>query len=38
MRSHFLSPAQIATLFPVADARIRSESEDATAWIVIDKI
>jgi len=38
MRSHFLSPAQIAELFPAADARVRIESEDATAWIVIDKI
>jgi ubiquinone/menaquinone biosynthesis C-methylase UbiE len=38
MRSHFLSPAQIAALFPVAAARLRIITEDSTTWIVIDKI
>lgn len=35
MRSHFLSPVQIASLFPGASAEIISE--DASAWVVISK-
>jgi hypothetical protein len=35
MRSHFLSPVQIQSLFP--DARTRIFTEGATAWIVVEK-
>ncbi len=35
MRSHFLSPLQIASLFPHGSASITSE--DASAWVVISK-
>lgn len=35
MRSHFLAPAQIASLFPAGSAQIISE--DASAWVVISK-
>jgi demethylmenaquinone methyltransferase/2-methoxy-6-polyprenyl-1,4-benzoquinol methylase len=35
MRSHFLSPVQIASLFPAGSAEI--VSEDASAWVVISK-
>jgi ubiquinone/menaquinone biosynthesis C-methylase UbiE len=35
MGSHFLTPAQIAGLFPGGISRI--EVQDATAWIVVDK-
>ena len=38
MGSHFLTPDQIAGLFPKPDAGIRIESLDATAWIIVDKI
>jgi ubiquinone/menaquinone biosynthesis C-methylase UbiE len=38
MRSRFLSPAQIAALFPAADARVRIVTEESTAWIIIEKI
>lgn len=35
MRSHFLSPVQIASLFPSGSAKIFSE--DSSAWVVISK-
>ncbi len=35
MGSHFLTPAQIAALFPAGNTRV--EAQDATAWIVIVK-
>jgi demethylmenaquinone methyltransferase/2-methoxy-6-polyprenyl-1,4-benzoquinol methylase len=35
MRSHFLSPVQIASLFPAGNAEILSE--DSSAWVVISK-
>ena len=35
MRSHFLAPAQIASLFPNGSANIISE--DSSAWVVISK-
>jgi len=35
MRSHFLSPLQIASLFPAGSANI--VSEDSSAWVVISK-
>ncbi len=36
MRSHFLSPPQIASLLP-PEAKTRIESEDHTAWIIVEK-
>jgi len=35
MRSHFLSPSQIASLFPAGSTNIISE--DSSAWVVISK-
>jgi hypothetical protein len=35
MRSHFLSPVQIESLFPHAETRILTA--DSTAWIVVKK-
>jgi ubiquinone/menaquinone biosynthesis C-methylase UbiE len=35
MRSHFLSPLQIATLFPAGSTKI--VKEDSSAWVVISK-
>jgi demethylmenaquinone methyltransferase/2-methoxy-6-polyprenyl-1,4-benzoquinol methylase len=35
MGSHFLTPEQIAALFPAAQTRV--EAQDATAWVVVDK-
>lgn len=35
MRSHFLSPDRIRSLFPSSNARIITE--DASAWIVVEK-
>lgn len=37
MRSHFMSPLDIAASFNYPNARIRMVVEDTTAWIVIDK-
>ncbi len=37
MGSHFLTPDQIAGLFPKPDSAVRIESQDATAWIIVDK-
>jgi demethylmenaquinone methyltransferase/2-methoxy-6-polyprenyl-1,4-benzoquinol methylase len=36
MRSHFLSPSQIARLLP-SEAKIRIESQENTAWIITEK-
>jgi ubiquinone/menaquinone biosynthesis C-methylase UbiE len=36
MRSHFLTPPQIARLLP-STARIKIESEENTAWIIVEK-
>ncbi len=36
MRSHFLSPPQIASLLPSA-AKIKIESEENTAWVIAEK-
>ena len=36
MRSHFLSPPQIASLLPPA-ARVRVEAEEHTAWVIAEK-
>jgi ubiquinone/menaquinone biosynthesis C-methylase UbiE len=37
MRSHFLSPQEIAGLFEGLGAQVRFEAEKATAWVVIEK-
>jgi hypothetical protein len=37
MRSHFLSPPQIARLLGFEDARVHIETESSTAWIIADK-
>jgi len=37
MRSHFLSPQQITTLFQGKPAVTRLELEDALAWIIVEK-
>lgn len=37
MRSHFLSPPQIAALFTAPDARIHSEVAGPIVWVIIDK-
>jgi ubiquinone/menaquinone biosynthesis C-methylase UbiE len=37
MRSRFLSPPHIATLFPFPDARQRIILKDSTAWVVVEK-
>lgn len=36
MRSHFLSPVQIASLFPTSNTNI--VSVDSSAWIVVEKV
>jgi len=36
MRSHFLSPPQIAALLP-PEARTRIETEENTAWVIVEK-
>lgn len=36
MRSHFLSPPQIAALLP-PEAKTRIESEEHTAWVIVEK-
>lgn len=38
MRSHFLTPAQIAALFNHPDARIHIEATGFNAWVVIEKV
>ena len=37
MRSHFLSPPQIAALFDHPNARVRVETADFIAWIMVEK-
>ncbi len=37
MRSHFLTPAQIAELFPYPNARVRVEKDGFNAWVVVEK-
>jgi demethylmenaquinone methyltransferase/2-methoxy-6-polyprenyl-1,4-benzoquinol methylase len=36
MGSHFLTPDQIAALFPAGQTRV--EAQDATAWIIVEKV
>jgi ubiquinone/menaquinone biosynthesis C-methylase UbiE len=38
MRSHFLAPPAIATLFDSRQAQIRIETEGFNAWVIIDKL
>jgi ubiquinone/menaquinone biosynthesis C-methylase UbiE len=37
MRSHFLSPPEIADLFHSPNARVQIEADGPTAWIIVDK-
>lgn len=37
MRSHFLTPPRIASLFPQKNASLRIEKERHTAWIIVSK-
>jgi ubiquinone/menaquinone biosynthesis C-methylase UbiE len=37
MRSHFISPQQIAATFAYINAEVKIEIDDLTAWIVINK-
>ena len=37
MRSHFLSPLQIAALFPRHQARISIETKGYNAWVVVER-
>lgn len=37
MRSHFLSPQKIASLFAGPGARVQVEAEKGTAWVVVEK-
>ena len=37
MRSHFITPPEIAGLFRAANARVRVERDGGTAWVVVDK-
>lgn len=37
MRSHFISPQDIATAFAYSNAEVHIETEDSIAWIVINK-
>lgn len=38
MRSHFLAPSRIASLFPFDAAHGRIETDGHTAWVIIDKV
>ena len=38
MRSHFLSPPQIAKLFDSKDAHVRVETGEFNAWIIVEKV
>jgi demethylmenaquinone methyltransferase/2-methoxy-6-polyprenyl-1,4-benzoquinol methylase len=38
MRSHFLSPPQIAALFPQPNARIQVETGKFNAWVIVEKM
>jgi demethylmenaquinone methyltransferase/2-methoxy-6-polyprenyl-1,4-benzoquinol methylase len=37
MRSHFISPQEIAATFAYSNAEVKIEVEDSVAWIVINK-
>lgn len=37
MRSHFISPNEIADTFKYPDAKVEIKIEESTAWIVVDK-
>ncbi len=37
MRSHFLTPEQIAGLFDIPGARARVERDGPTAWVILEK-
>ena len=37
MRSHFLSPLRIAELFDYTNARVRLETGNSNAWIIVEK-
>ena len=38
MRSHFLSPRQIENLFPFPNATVSSESQNGSAWVIVNKL
>ena len=38
MRSHFLPPKRIASLFSFPNARHRIEIEDYNSWVIVDKV
>ena len=38
MRSHFLSPQRIASLFPYREARVQVDVEGYNAWVIVDKL
>jgi len=38
MRSHFVSPTAMKELFQHANARVHTENEGSTCWIMIDKL
>jgi demethylmenaquinone methyltransferase/2-methoxy-6-polyprenyl-1,4-benzoquinol methylase len=38
MRSHFISPQEIAASFPYTNAEVKIEGEDSVAWIVINRL
>lgn len=38
MRSYFLTPSRIQALFPYSRARSHVETENYTAWVVVDKV
>lgn len=38
MRSHFISPARIAALFPDPKAQVTIDSEGFNAWVIIEKL
>ena len=37
MRSHFLAPQQIASLFHFSGAQVHIEADESTAWVIVDK-
>jgi ubiquinone/menaquinone biosynthesis C-methylase UbiE len=38
MRSHFLSPEQIARMFRIPHAHVKVEVDGFTSWIIVDKV
>lgn len=38
MRSHFLSPAQIANLFTAPNAAVHIEADGFNAWVIVEKL